>query len=182
MRRRSSAHPFCPDHSGRGVRKGQRVCRIDNRETGGCVCRRKKSRILHSLLKSNHYANSKSEPDGDGESGGLSLQAPAKKERTSTVLLEWENHEKDSPRQTRQRLAPARSPASNCLVLVERGEDGYYVVECPVLPGCYTQGKTLDEALRNIREVIELLLEEDQARELMESYQPTEMGLHTLTL
>ena len=51
-----------------------------------------------------------------------------------------------------------------------------------MLPGCYTQGKTLDEALRNIREVIELLLEEDQARELMESYQPTEMGLHTLTL
>ena len=40
---------------------------------------------------------------------------------------------------------------------VEKGEDGYYVVECPVLEGCYTQGKTLDEALKNIREVIDLI-------------------------
>lgn len=41
-------------------------------------------------------------------------------------------------------------------VFVERDEDGVYVVECPVLEGCYSQGKTLDEALRNIREVIAL--------------------------
>ena len=45
-------------------------------------------------------------------------------------------------------------------VLVEKGQDGYYVVECPVIPGCYTQGKTVDEALRNIREAIALALEE----------------------
>ena len=42
-------------------------------------------------------------------------------------------------------------------VIVEKGEDGFYVVECPILEGCYSQGKTIDEALRNIREVIELL-------------------------
>ncbi|MEE8131562.1 MAG: type II toxin-antitoxin system HicB family antitoxin [Candidatus Paceibacterota bacterium] len=41
-------------------------------------------------------------------------------------------------------------------LLVEKGEDGFYVVECPLFEGCYTQGKTIDEALRNIREVIEL--------------------------
>ena len=67
-------------------------------------------------------------------------------------------------------------------VLVERGEDGWYVVECPVLSGCFTQGKTLDEALRNIREVIELLLEEEDARSVLEDYQPVEIGLHTITL
>ncbi|WP_348632270.1 type II toxin-antitoxin system HicB family antitoxin [Methanofollis sp. W23] len=33
-------------------------------------------------------------------------------------------------------------------------------MECPLLPGRYTQGKTLDEALKNIHEVIELYLEE----------------------
>lgn len=47
-------------------------------------------------------------------------------------------------------------------VLVEKDEDGFFVVECPLLQGCYTQGTTLDEALKNIREVIELCLEEDK--------------------
>lgn len=45
-------------------------------------------------------------------------------------------------------------------VLIQKDEDGFYVVECPLLPGCYTQGKTLDEALKNLQEVIELCLEE----------------------
>jgi hypothetical protein len=30
------------------------------------------------------------------------------------------------------------------------------VVECPLFDGCYTQGKTIDEALKNIREVLEM--------------------------
>ncbi len=52
-------------------------------------------------------------------------------------------------------------------VLVEKDEDGFFVVECPILRGCYTQGKTLDEALKNIHEVIELCLEE-QKEEIVE--------------
>jgi len=52
-------------------------------------------------------------------------------------------------------------------VLVEKGEDGFFVVECPILRGCYTQGKTIDEALKNIHEVIELCLEE-QKEEIVE--------------
>ena len=52
-------------------------------------------------------------------------------------------------------------------VLVEKGEDGFFVVECPILRGCYTQGKTLDEALKNIHEVIELCLE-GQKEEIVE--------------
>lgn len=47
-------------------------------------------------------------------------------------------------------------------VLVEKDEEGFFVVECPLLQGCYTQGKTLEEALKNIREVIELCLEEER--------------------
>jgi predicted RNase H-like HicB family nuclease len=43
-------------------------------------------------------------------------------------------------------------------------EDGGYVVVCPSLPGCYSQGETVDEALANIREAIELCLEEMQER------------------
>jgi predicted RNase H-like HicB family nuclease len=45
-------------------------------------------------------------------------------------------------------------------VVIEQDEDGIFVGEVPQLPGCYTQGHTLDELMNNIREVIELCLEE----------------------
>ncbi len=45
------------------------------------------------------------------------------------------------------------------LVTVTTGEDGYIVAECPALPGCVSQGKTKEEALKNIREAIEGILE-----------------------
>jgi len=49
----------------------------------------------------------------------------------------------------------------NLPIIVEKDEDGFYVVECPLLRGCYTQGETLDEALTNIHEVIEMCLEDE---------------------
>ncbi|MBI2919263.1 MAG: type II toxin-antitoxin system HicB family antitoxin [Chloroflexi bacterium] len=45
------------------------------------------------------------------------------------------------------------------LVTLERGEDGYVVVECPALPGCVSQGKTEEEALANIKDAIVGILE-----------------------
>ncbi len=45
-------------------------------------------------------------------------------------------------------------------IIVEKGEDGFYVVECPIFHGCISQGKTLDDAIKNIKEAIELCLEE----------------------
>ncbi len=47
-------------------------------------------------------------------------------------------------------------------VIIERDEDGMYVGEVPQLPACYSQGRTLDELMANIREVIELCLEEKE--------------------
>ncbi|KCZ70900.1 hypothetical protein ANME2D_02926 [Candidatus Methanoperedens nitroreducens] len=44
-------------------------------------------------------------------------------------------------------------------VIIREGEDGWYVVEVPSLPGCISQGKTKKEALENIKEAIELYLE-----------------------
>ena len=67
-------------------------------------------------------------------------------------------------------------------LLFETDEDGMVVVECPVLPGCYTQGETFDEAMRNIREVIELLREEPDVRKTLEEYSPREIGFHTVTV
>lgn len=39
-------------------------------------------------------------------------------------------------------------------VVVEKGEDGYLVAECPTLPGCISQGRTEEEVLANIKEAI----------------------------
>jgi len=48
-------------------------------------------------------------------------------------------------------------------VVIERDEDGFYVGEAPQLPACYSQGKTLDELMANMQEVIELCLEDGAA-------------------
>jgi predicted RNase H-like HicB family nuclease len=42
---------------------------------------------------------------------------------------------------------------------LERDEGGWIVAECPVLPGCVSQGRTVEETLANIREAIEVSLE-----------------------
>lgn len=44
-------------------------------------------------------------------------------------------------------------------VTIERDEDGVYIVECPSIPGCVSQGETKDEALENIKDAIKLCLE-----------------------
>lgn len=45
------------------------------------------------------------------------------------------------------------------IVNLDRDETGMFVVECPAIPGCVSQGKTEAEALANIREAIEACLE-----------------------
>ena len=44
-------------------------------------------------------------------------------------------------------------------VRLYQDEEGYWIIECPSIPGCVSQGATRDEALENIREAIELALE-----------------------
>jgi len=55
-------------------------------------------------------------------------------------------------------------------VILYPGEDGYWVVECPSLPGCVSQGKTKEEALVNIREAMDLYIEvlEEQGKPVPE--------------
>ncbi len=45
-------------------------------------------------------------------------------------------------------------------VIVEAEEEGGYHVYCPSLPGCHSQGETIDEALANIKEAIDLFIED----------------------
>ena len=61
----------------------------------------------------------------------------------------------------------------NIKVLVDPGEDGYFVAHVPSLKSCWSQGKSREEALTNIREAIDLFLEPDpveleQDQELVE--------------
>ena len=44
-------------------------------------------------------------------------------------------------------------------VVIEKDDDGFYVASVPQLPGCHTQGRSLDEVTERIREAIELCLE-----------------------
>lgn len=44
-------------------------------------------------------------------------------------------------------------------VTIDRDEDGMWVVECPAIPGCVSQGQTKEEALTNIREAIALCIQ-----------------------
>ncbi len=45
------------------------------------------------------------------------------------------------------------------VVTLERDEDGLFVAECPAIPGCVSQGKTREQALKNIQDAIALCLE-----------------------
>lgn len=59
-------------------------------------------------------------------------------------------------------------------VTVDRDEDGVWVVQCPSIPGCVSQGSSKKEALQNIRDAIKLCLEVRSERGMpltVESYQ-----------
>lgn len=59
-------------------------------------------------------------------------------------------------------------------IVIERGEDGYFAAHCPSLRSCWSQGRTREEAIANIREAIDLYLEpspkdliEDETHEVL---------------
>ena len=46
-------------------------------------------------------------------------------------------------------------------VLIEQDEDGIYVAKVPDIPGCHTQGKTVEQAMERIKEAMQVCLETD---------------------
>lgn len=67
-------------------------------------------------------------------------------------------------------------------VIVEKDEDNMYVVECTLFDGCYTSGTTLDEALKNIKEVISLCLAEKSNKYIVKNYSFPEISLHAVSV
>ena len=51
-------------------------------------------------------------------------------------------------------------------IVVEIDEDGVYIVSCPTFKGCHSYGQTIDEALENLKEVIELCMEEQSTESI----------------
>ncbi len=47
-------------------------------------------------------------------------------------------------------------------IVIEQDEDNVYIVSCPIYKACHSYGQTIDEALENIREVIEICIEENE--------------------
>ena len=63
-------------------------------------------------------------------------------------------------------------------VIVERDEDGMYVGEVPDLRACYSQGRTIDELMTNMREVIALCMEESADLDQLSEF----VGVQRVTL
>ncbi len=57
----------------------------------------------------------------------------------------------NTPKKVRKYL-----PKYKFTIVIERDEDGIFVVSCPAIQGCYTQGETLEEAINNIKDAIAL--------------------------
>ena len=78
----------------------------------------------------------------------------------------------------------------NFQVIVEQDEDGVFVASVPAVPGCFSQGKTYEEAVNNIKEALELALDvaEDikeygkQINYPSEKGQPTFIGVVNLPI
>ena len=64
-------------------------------------------------------------------------------------------------------------------VTLDRDEDGVWIVECPSIPGCVSQGKTKDEAVANIRDAIResLIVRSEQGLPLTVETQQVEVTL-----
>ena len=52
----------------------------------------------------------------------------------------------------------------NFTVLIEQDEDGIFVAKVPDIPGCYTQGKTVEQAMERIKEAIQVCIVADRVR------------------
>ena len=60
-------------------------------------------------------------------------------------------------------------------VTLYQDEEGWYVVECPIIPGCMSQGETKAEALKNIQEAIQLFLQVRREQQLPLTIQSREV-------
>lgn len=66
----------------------------------------------------------------------------------------------------------------NYPVLVEKTKDGFYFIQCPIIEDCYSEGRTIQSALKNIKDVIELRIEEG----VKPNFNNFELSLHSVVI
>jgi predicted RNase H-like HicB family nuclease len=52
-------------------------------------------------------------------------------------------------------------------VLIEQDEDGIYIAKVPDIPGCYTQGKNVEQAMERVKEAIKVCLEAEELEDIL---------------
>jgi len=68
-------------------------------------------------------------------------------------------------------------------VIIEQDEDGWYIADVPALEGCHSQGRTFEEALANVREVIAMCVQEMREEgKPIEPHYPEVVGIKTLEI
>ncbi|WP_255335764.1 type II toxin-antitoxin system HicB family antitoxin [Methanosarcina sp. KYL-1] len=55
----------------------------------------------------------------------------------------------------------------NYTVLIEQDEDGMYIATVPDIPGCYTQGKTVEQAMERVKEAIQVCIEAEELEDIL---------------
>jgi predicted RNase H-like HicB family nuclease len=63
-------------------------------------------------------------------------------------------------------LVKMEGKSLNYTVLIEQDEDGIYIAKVPDIPGCYTQGKTVEQAMERVREAIQVCLEAEELEDV----------------
>ena len=62
-------------------------------------------------------------------------------------------------------------------IIIEQDKDGVFIVQCPLFKGCRSYGHSIDEAIENIKEAIEVCIEEDDFTD-----QPTFIGIRDIEM
>jgi predicted RNase H-like HicB family nuclease len=60
-----------------------------------------------------------------------------------------------------------KSKTLNYTVLIEQDEDGMYIATVPDISGCYTQGKTVEQAMNRVKEAIQVCIEAEELEDIM---------------
>jgi len=62
-------------------------------------------------------------------------------------------------------------------IVVRKAPDGFYIASCPLIPEAHAQGKTYEECMANIKEVLELCLEyrKERGEEIPEEFNTTKV-------
>jgi predicted RNase H-like HicB family nuclease len=66
----------------------------------------------------------------------------------------------------------------NYPVLLEKTSDGFYFVQCPIIEDCYSEAKTIPQALKNIKDIIELRIEEG----IKPKFDSFELSIHSVSV